>query len=322
MVHLTPEQLQIIRNYQETKFLQSLSNDVEEGFSMAPFGLHEVDTLDGWKLFSSDRLKNETVNIFQSSSLLSPVSKSIKQLFDKGLILTVYSSKNLFSHMGLKMFGSPTSRSILGFFTPIKNKVYLLMDNMNKLLSFRNQSEEISSLTMHELQHFCSYNLKLKFIAAHKMALDQYYRKMFDLFFDVKMSEKDVIKYYKYLLMNFELQKNMNKSSISKYAEFLDNLLEPYITNKKTRETKVEIFASTVHLYLTNPDQYIREVQMKGPSHQLFWSLWNSYKTLGIDDPKSLVIQETLYPSEVICIESQLATKSRHYAVIQMMAKS
>lgn len=292
---------------------------LDEAWGILPKQLSVVDTLEGEKLYSSEAVNKKFLHAIKKQKILKPVADKLGNLIDRQILVPCFASKNLIRLVGHKFFSDQLSKNILGFYFSDRNKIYILLDNHTKFLIFMS-NKELSSVTIHELQHYASWNLKMKFFAIHKDTFRDYYRTFFKLYLGINVPDNvtDIIVYY--ILKNFEYPKRHSTKFLVKYADLMFDGFEKIHPDKDTLERQITNMLAAVKVYLTNPNSFISALQSGQPAVlDVVKALHKSYKGIRIRNPNSLTIQELIYPSEVIAIQSQKRPNSNHYTSIKAL---
>jgi len=292
---------------------------LEEAWGILPKSLSVVDTLEGQKLYSSDAVKKKFVDAISGQKILAPVTDKIQNLIDRQIIVPCFASGNLIKFMAHKFFSDQMSKSLLGFYFSERNKIYILLDNHTKFAIFMSD-KALSSVTIHEMMHYASWNLKDRFFTMHKDAMRKYFRSYYKLQFGINTADNLIDELVRFALKNFEYPKKHSTSFLARYADLLFTRFENAITNEEERDVMVRHTLAVVKLYLVNPNAFIQSIRSGDPIvTEVVANLYKSYKALNIKDPRSLTIQELVYPSEVICIQSQHRPSPAHYATIKAL---
>ena len=121
-------------------------------------------------------------------------------------------------------------------------------------------------------------------------------------------------------MKNFEYSKNPSTTFLSKFADLMFDRLEKDIPNDDERDHQIRNLLAVVKLYLTSPNSFIQSLQSGNRvANRVVENLTRSYRSLKIRNPHSLTIQEIIYPSEVICIQSQFKPTAENYAAIKAL---
>jgi hypothetical protein len=293
---------------------------LNESFGVGPFGLQKAGTLSGMNFYSSDKLKQKFIESVQQRKETKPVASALENLTRRGIIIPCYSKKGIISFLGHKMFGSDYDKSIMAFFSPESNRVYMLMDNRVKFFVWTS-SKDLAKTLMHEMMHFACYNLKGGFGSFFKSMWLTYYSEFFNLFFESKdIGKSDTKKFLQLVLKNIEW-------SPAAYSQrFFDGPytkeLNMFARNTGSDPELADEFMDAINLFITNPNRYIQEVYTRGSTPQRIYAcLAQAYRILGYKDPDSLFVQEILFPSEVSAITAGEKSIRPHYVAIEKLAK-
>ena len=181
-------------------------------------------------------------------------------------------------------------------------------------------NKALSSLTMHELQHYASRNLKSKFYNLNKDTFRTYFRNFYKIHFDVNLPDSVIDDFVIFVLKNFEYPSKQSTQFLVRFANVMFDEMADYIPDQTKREDSVRSVMATLKVYLTNPNAFVSAIQSGHPEMtKVIRSLTAAYRSLKIKNPRSLTIQELIFPSEVICIESQHKTNNNHYAAIKAL---
>jgi len=277
---------------------------IDEFFSV-PVGLKEVESIYGFKLYSSDALVKSFLNAIQSSSRGHNVYKPIEKLVKQKRIMIVYQVKGLLSFLSHKMFGSPEDKSIMGFFNMTSKKVYIMIDNNISIFGVAN-NDLIASTTMHECQHlFASLNWK-KFLSLYKDELYRYYVSAFSRIFSLTKIPKEMPKII-YFIGQLEgtMKRERILGQLDAYGKILKKYLKPAskLSSDKFDEVLYD-FQASIRLFVKYFDIFVRSyrnyINIFGPLDMAYrdaFSKRNSYTT---------AYQELIAPSEVICVLTEI----------------
>jgi hypothetical protein len=292
---------------------------LDEAWGILPKSLSVVDTIGGTKLYSSDAIKSKFLNAIDNQKILRPVADKIENLINRQIIVPAFTNKNLIKLIGHKFLSDQFSKMVLGFYESSKNKIFILLDNNTKFLIFMN-NKELSSLTMHELQHYASRNLKSKFFNIHKNTFRTYFQSFYKIYLNIIVPDNIIDGFVQYVLKNFEYPQNQSTQFLVKFGDILFDNLQNRKVSEKDLETQIITMLAVLKMYLSNTNSFISSLQSGQDSPvKLVKSLTTAYKSLGIRNPHSLTIQELIFPSEVVCIESQHKPNSRHYDSIKAL---
>lgn len=291
--------------------------DEKFGFSLAPIGLEKVDNIGGHPVYSSTKLKNTFIEAIENQKILKPVIKDIERLIDKKKIIPCYTEKNVISLVIKKTFSNAIDSGTYGLYDQKRNKVYILFDANVKYFMWAD-NKVLSAVVIHELIHYSAMNYPSKFYSTFKSDLETFYKKFFNLYLDVNSSKIDVFKIIKFCIKEFENINKFNRNSIFKLSKIYNNVLKDVIPDKQIRKNEIVRILSVIKIYLINTDSFSSNVQRGDPQTiKLLKSLYLAYQSIGLRNPSTLPIQEIIFPSEIIAIQTSQKISSKHYGAIK-----
>jgi hypothetical protein len=297
---------------------------IEENWMFLPFSLTYVDTIANQKLYSSKKLQEQTIELFSQQKIFSPVIDKINNLIDRQIIVPCIATKSLIVLLKNRIFSKNKTNLIdqltVGYYSSSKNKVFVIIDGKS-VSTFNNLvTSSVSKITMHELQHYCAYNLQTKFLSLNKQSLINFYTEFFKTIFGTILPVKDISKIIEYIFTNYELSNLVNINFLNKYASILDTILRTHIYSNYEREHKIVDIMSVLKVYLQDGSSFINLLKQKDEnSITIYTKLIDSYDKINVSHPSTIAIQELVYPSEVIAIESEYNPSSNHYKSIQLI---
>jgi len=288
-------------------------------FGMAPLFLKEVDEVNGIPLYSSEKLQNKLKIAISSFSVLNPVRNKISELIDEGRIVPCYANKNLFRLYRYKK-AADEERSTIAFYSAEHNKIFLPLDERN-IRYFWVDDSLFGEVLLHEMQHYCSRNLKQPFYNIFKGVMNDFYREFYRSHLNIRMNDTELSLISSTLFSLNDYSKEFDTKSLVKFAHVLNKILKNYIKDDKKREDTIVKMLSVVKVYLLNLNYFISQLtSFNTEARKIYNSLRDAYYySLNIKNIDSLFIQELYFPSEIICIQAQYATDARHYKVINMV---
>ena len=286
---------------------------VQEDFGFTPFNLKHVDNVEGKAVYSSPKLKEKYIEVISKQATLKPVSDIIARLVDNDIIVPCYTASNLFGVLKNRLTGTDASKQIMGFYSPVNNKVYILFDNRLKFLAWAN-NEDISLVTIHELMHYVAKNTKRKFYGIFKGDLIAYYRAFYSDFAGVDLDVRQLELMIVGAIKMFEWEKDVNGNTINKYRHYLDRIVTLIDSEQKT--LVVDVPLENAALYWKNPSQFMAKAKSDKEANRLVFALWRAYeKVFNLSKPNTFPIQEILFPSEVISISSEKPSLNHYKAI-------
>jgi hypothetical protein len=283
-----------------------------------------IDKID---LYTSEKLKEKFKQLISNQKILQPGIDDINKLIDKDLIVPVLASKSILQILAKKIFtpksklDTMSSERTIGFYSAMEKKIFMLLDNNTSYIFFT-QDDQIASTLLHELQHFSSDILPKEFLSTHKESLQLYFQELIRLVFNVKITKQDSFSLVSWIYYNVERTKAYGTGILIKYATYLEKLLLKYLKPNDPNLERISSFLSSLHLYLSSFTSFV--MALKSGNRNVIStvvSLQNSYKKLGINTPESLCIQELWAPSEIICVESQQNTSSKHFKLLPKLTR-
>ena len=277
---------------------------IQEAYGLAPFKLKVVDKMHGISMYSSDSVKKKFINAIDNTRILKPIKDEIEFLVEKGQILPVFASKNLVQYISHKLFSHPGEKSIMGMFSSEKNKVYIILDNNVSGIFFHLSNKDSASLIFHELQHYAAWNLRERYLGA----------------LNVELNQGELSRIISFMFTNSEMKKNIPNNFLKEYAELLHSIISKKINDEAKSQQMVTKLLMVVHLYLSDSNRFFDSLRRKDKNvMDVYTALWNSYRAIGVKNPRSTVIQELLYPSEISAIQCQYSPTSENYKLIKLL---
>jgi len=237
----------------------------------------------------------------------------LKDLVEKGIVVPVFYSKGLFKLIKSRISKNPEDiekKSIAGFFDSRSKKVYIMIENSLNLFGF-SSNDLMATITIHECLHMLSSTKPNKFLNIFKSDLIKFYKNLFEKIFTIDNLPNNVVfNIIKFLFSTFEMKEEFSiNPSLSKYHKYLQKTLEKYSKLDSQEFNKVLVdYIVIVKLYLLNFSTFLRASRMY---QHILSPIYNSYKLFGEKHIPSIMIQELIYPSEVISILSEIENSSK-----------
>ena len=310
---------------------QGLRNTFRKNFSINP------------KLVTNSDVKQRflfSIETYTNSANLKGISRAV----EKGQIVPVSCTRDYINQLNKSLSGDACMNpneydNVLGFYTGRQNRLYILLDNIQRLIGTDHKSVFI--VTLHELQHMFCYNFTNQFINTWSNELYTFYSYFIALLYKaytngfksmwntISGKDKQVIqklinpdngvKYLvQYLIYNYEYLYCFCGSNIStsdckaigeKFCMILtqndcDEGIANTLASKITKMT-YDIFQGHIGTTYKNSDNSI-----------IIDCLRQSYLKVFNKDPwkdGTLIYQELIFPSEVVCVSSQYFYKDNKY---------
>lgn len=293
------------------------TQSVNEDFFI-PTNLELVSIIDDIKLYTSQTLKYKFISAIHRTNL-SKYSYYIKESIDRNKIVPCFLNKNILSFLKFKIsqheyyesiekfFNKDPdiySRSILGFFEPNLNKIFILLDNNINIFTHANLIE-LEDTLLHECIHYFSFNNPKLFMRTFENDLIKFYKSLYKKIFKIgdQIPDKDILKIINFLLIKFQkINSNFNTQTFSEYSDLLDVMLIKYSDLTKEEFNKIKkYYIAFVKLFFTDFNEFLK-LYKKYPL--IPKSIEEVYKNnFGLNNLGPIVyVQELCFVSEVECI--------------------
>jgi hypothetical protein len=294
------------------EFIDNCNKQYIEEIWTVPWNTYHVANIDGMKIYTSQGLKDRFCLAMVKDKRTNKISDKIRSLVDNNKVVPAWLNKGIFSLSIFKIFAPMGSKSIMGFYTTKADQIFLLMDN-NMSFGFAS-NKLLAGLLVHESMHMASTHLKKRYQRIFDKELTLYYSTFFKKLFDISGDiNKEVKIFYSFLFKEFEY-KNTSvgslNSSITKYTDLLVRLFNNRtgLEFDKFQELLIQ-YMTMIKLYFINLDGFISSIRN---FIQIYRPMKDAYKEgLKVKNDKSLCIQELIYPSEVICMYSELVNPGK-----------
>jgi hypothetical protein len=285
---------------------------VSEDFGFTPYSLERVDVIEGMSIYTSPRLKENYTKAIAKQRILKPVIKDIEDLIRKDIIVPCFTKKNLLHLLRHKATSSPASQGLMGFYSPVKNKIYILFDNRVKFLSWAD-NDDLSKVTIHEMMHYVAKNHKKTFYNVFKPDFIKYYRAFYKRFAGVDIPTKQLELMIIGAIKMFEWEEDVNGRTIETYKKYLHKVVK---LKKSEQNLVIDVPMENAYLYWTNPNGFMFRAKTNKETNRLVFSLWDAYEdAFNLVRPNTFPVQELIFPSEVCAISSEKPTSSHYRAV-------
>lgn len=298
---------------------------LEEIWGVYPVNLDHVDTLEDTKLYSSQKLVEKILTVLEEK--IPEISSSVSVLLKNQIILPVFVSGNAISFFFHKLFAEPINKSILGFFSSEKNRIYLLLDNNINLVSW-SPDERLAELLIHECMHYSMYNYKKDTFKIFGDSLVDYYSNFFSRFFSdgsSTPSKRPVLEFIHFLIEILETNKELSSWKDIPSNKYFEKLKKIGNSMEGVPEDIVEersnYILKELKIFINDPNLFIKRTRNE-KNTELVVDLLVSYESIGINykDLETLAIQELLAPSEIIAM-STIKLNNKHFRIVNNLAK-
>ena len=274
-----------------------------------PIGLKPTVKIDDVQLYGSHSLdKNYKKSIAKSESA-GYAADQISRLVDIGKVNPCYLNKGIIRVLLWKVLVIHPIKSILAFFSPGTNKIYILIDNNISIVGYI-PNKFLGNLTIHETCHMSCFSDYMGFFNIFSQDFINYYSNYFKLLFKMDSVPEKKIRDFAFVLVKSESQKGRRTVILPIIEKFLESL------RKYSKQPKDE-FDRLKNMYLfmcrviMSPwtEQSMRDI---GNSRDVIVPLYKSYQTsFGFKTRHILHCQEVVTASEVICVYSEVAPKDK-----------
>lgn len=276
---------------------------LEELFAL-PIGLTLEATVDGQKIYSSQKLKEAFLKSIGSTGRSSKIYNQIESLvMKKKILVPCFLSKNMFRFFAHKMFGRAEDKNILGFYHMVQKRVFILIDNNTTSIGTA-QNDFIASTTMHECVHLYADRMRGKFNNLFKQELERFYISYFSRVFCLKR-KPDVTKIVK-MISKFEYQRSiqMNKQLMIYYKLLYTELYKHSELSEQDFLKLASKLIISIKLSLISFGEFIgsyrRFLDIYSPLDRAYNDAFGKKNTV------TTPYQELSTVSEVICVLSEL----------------
>lgn len=288
------------------------------------------------KAVTNDGVRQLYLNCVYKSGLINSSNFAlIKKMVDKDVIIPIECTDDYIKELNSKLDGSAAINpkeyeGVLGFYTGYQNKIFILMDHVEKLM--RGNTKGLFFVTIHELQHMSCYNFPKQFISTWNKELCKFYAYFVFRLYEIitkDTNNNEIIRnlmdpgngldyYIQYLIYNNEFLWNIRGSRISSKDCATCAMKIAAIANQCGVPEKV-----AVEMYHTlNEFMYdilfrdIGSTYNKNNNPCVIRAFNQAYiDVFGINMLKySFIYQEAIFPSEVVCMSSMFKyTDNRYY---------
>jgi len=303
---------------------QALNSQLKRALSIVGYRDTNVGELDEDKIYTNQKIIDEFVSIIQDQSTFKPIIADITRLIETNRIVPVHIKIGLLKKITYLLFKNKKkfaqSSSALAFFDFESRKIFVLVENIENFNYWKKQ-EALSLVLLHELQHMTCLLFPKTFMKVHAKSLALYYKRFFKLFFEKEINVNETYKVALWLHDRTETitgRSTLDASTLNQYIKILWKVLRPYYKDTISLKRDIVDYFKILAVYVNMPSLYTEYLHSKNKQAlRMFLSLRDAYKSLNILKNDSLCIQEVLFPSEVISIESEYNTQEKHFKLIK-----
>jgi len=282
------------------------NQDVSEVFAL-PIGLKPVAKLDTTILYSSARLEQTFIKaLSKSSRTQGAISKFVTLTTDKKKIIPCFITKGMPGFIGWKIFAPSSVKSIMGFYMPKTDKIYVLISN-NVNMFGHVSNNFLAELTVHECMHMLANKLKTGFINLYSNEITTYYTILWSKIFNFDPKELPPAKVKPIILFLSKIEAASGKVSnadLVNYHTMLKKTLKGISKLDSTQfEKMLNDYIVIIKIYTTNVSAFFQSIRQ---FIHILSPMYGTYKeAFALTNLTTICIQELLYPSEIIAILSE-----------------
>jgi len=288
--------------------------NLDELFAL-PIGLHAINVFGSMKLYTSESLKNNYLKAMAKTEKMKPVFGNLSKMVNDNLIIPCFLVKGLVRTIFFRMFPIDRVRTadqyfrkefknVYGFYDSGSKKIYLLISNNINIFGISNNNL-LASLTIHEGAHMLAAKKSGKFISTFRNDLNEYYIHYFTELLSLKGNyTKEIFSILTLLFYEFEKSKDVSNKDLVRYHTLLMKF-KPYSQLENDEfDRRIRDYIVAVKLFVKSTSVFIRNINRY---MQILLPLEHAYKkTFGGFDIGNIVIQELLFPSEIIAVASEI----------------
>jgi hypothetical protein len=306
-----------------------LNKQLRSALSSVGYKSVEVGEVGGDAIYTSQEIKQKFISSVSDQDTFKPIMESVIRLIDLDVIIPVQVRPGLLKRIIYQFFKEKKkfaqSSFCMAFFQFNSGKIFVLVENIENIQYWK-KSEALSLILLHEFQHMTAAFFPTSFMKLHSKPFATYYKRFIKLFFNVDLTDRDSYKLANWIHIETETNKGQSSSVdhfLESYHNLLWTILKPNTNDVSLLKKNLHDYLTTLLLYYQNPSMYLKAVAGRNKSAwKMYTSLKESYKSLKIvHRVDSLCIQEIVFPSEIICVESEYNTQNRHLKLITQIKK-
>ena len=295
---------------------------LNEFLDLSPIGLDSYIIVDNEHFYSSKKIEGTVTTWLSSSNISKPILGKIKEGLNNKYIVVGYEDTGKVKFIFNRILGgfrevthmsSTDSGIVLGAFYKKERKLIIVLDKNVDL--FGRIIKEIPPIINHEIIHMCAnYNLNQflrttlnNYILPYmKYVCENISKKTKDI------PDKELIKTIVYLSKYFDAGNPFSNPTIHTAANIWENYFK--LTNESP--DKINIMVKAILMPYMNGFLDVKSDKELG--QRVSKIMYNAYHHIGADAriTRTLVGQEVLYPSEIVCIGNQFKLEPSIYKLI------
>ena len=271
-------------------------------------------------LYGSPELDNQFVESMRNSPIVNPIWKKIDELIKSGIVNPCYLSKGFFSFLINKIFSPHEESGTLGFFSPATKKVYVIVDNWASLFGSA-PDEGIARTLVHECTHLFAYTKPTDFLSTFKTELASFYGEFLSRYFRASKQKPDVMMELASFIFNEFEMSTSQQVSFKNYWSKLEKLFKSRSSlNSKDFDEELKIYFVMIKFLFTNIN-LLRQYYLTS-FRSMYVNMYRGYQHgLDIKPNGTLLVQELVFPSEIMCVVASHGTKGQMSKIYSSISK-
>lgn len=255
----------------------------------------------GTTFYGSRELDQQFIEAVRKEPIVNPVWKKIAELINNGVVNPCYLSSGIFSFLVNKIFSPHDESGTLGFFSPKTKKIYIIVDNWASLWG-NAPDEGITRTLIHECTHLFANVKPKEFLALNKEDLGKFYGEFLTRYFRVdKYNKDDMQDLATFIFYEYE----MTMKDTIDFKEYWNRLEKLFMKrsnfNSNDFDYHVRVYFTMIKFLFTNISA-LRQYYLT-TFREMYVSMYRGYTAaLNIKPNGTLIVQELVFPSEVMCV--------------------
>jgi len=278
---------------------------LQEFLDLAPTNLEKFGSVGGTNIYSNEKIITYIINWLSKSSRTKLIADKLIQGIRDRKILIGYESRSKIKFLltRWKHFRKPTSgKFVLGYFSKEDGQIAILLDSNVDL--FGKSVREIPPVLTHEFMHFLANKDVTQFLrGTMNDTLLPFYREICNKISKSPVHDIDLIKTI------IDISKFSDESNSRISTDVIISFWYELFNKSNDKDSAVEMSKQMLAPYSgLLMDKYLFNRSITIDIARYFYK---AYENIGVKNPEkiTLVGQEALYPSEVICISNQFGIR-------------
>lgn len=275
-------------------------------------------------VYTNERVRVKFMEIMHKSTYFkSAYAILIQKMVDQQIIVPVNVRQPTLIEKIKTALGMHTrlefAKHALAFYSSHYGRIFILLDNMEKH-SF--SPNEIAKVILHELQHMIANKFPQQFFTYHSKLFGEFYSYFFNhiLSVDEKYYSKPatVGPAIKFAIDEIEAPGRITMGLLTKFRGLIVKSFNiDKMSDDEYRKLNNSVEALQEVMVNVVTGRYYGNVRSgQGNDRIVCFRLRDAYIHVKIDPNNSFIGQEVVYPSELICIQSESSPSSSHFQLI------